>query len=70
MPEPAPYVWRWRSRLPDRFGQACRVLVRGAMNSCLVEFEADGARFITSRNAVRRRPDNPKAGTDARPPAS
>jgi len=47
------YRWRVRTRLPERFGQRCRVLVRGAMNSCLVEFE-DGYRVVTSRNYVRR----------------
>lgn len=46
------YVFRW-NRL-DRKGQTCRVLARGAMNSCLVEFE-DGWRMITSRNAIRRK---------------
>jgi hypothetical protein len=50
-----PYVWAWRSRPADRDrkGERCRVLVRGAMNSALVEFE-DGARFVTSRNGLRR----------------
>jgi hypothetical protein len=47
------YLWRVRTRLPDRFGTRCRVLVRGAMNSCLVEFE-DGYRVVTSRNYVRK----------------
>jgi hypothetical protein len=44
--------WYWRSRLPARHGQPCRVLARGAMNSVLVEF-ADGWRVVTSRHAVR-----------------
>ena len=47
------YVWRVRSRLPARFGQRCRVLVRGRMNSILVEFE-DGYRVVTCRYYVRR----------------
>jgi hypothetical protein len=47
------YRWRVRTRLPERFGQLCRVLVRGGMNSCLVQFE-DGYRVVTSRNYVRR----------------
>lgn len=46
------YVFRW-NRL-DRKGQTCRVMARGAMNSCLVEFE-DGWRMVTSRNALRRK---------------
>ena len=49
-----PYYWFWRTRLPDRKGQPCRVLVRGKMNSALVEFP-DGYRVVTSRFAVRRR---------------
>lgn len=51
--EPWPYVWVWKARLPERRGQRFRVLARGALNACLVEFQ-DGARFITSRNALRR----------------
>ena len=47
------YYWRVRTRLPERFGQRCRVLIRGKMNSCLVEFE-DGYKVITSRNYVRK----------------
>jgi hypothetical protein len=49
-----PLVWWWRARLPGRKGQRCRVLVRGRMNSVLVEFE-DGFRVVTSRFAIRRR---------------
>jgi hypothetical protein len=49
-----PYRWRVRARLPDRFGQRCRVVVRGSMNSALVEFERDGFRVVTSRNYMRR----------------
>lgn len=48
------YRWRVRSRLPERFGEACTVLVRSAMNSCLVRFERDGFLVVTSRNYVRR----------------
>jgi len=49
---PFPYRWRVRTRLADRFGQLCRVLVRGAKNSALVEFE-DGFQVVTSRNYIR-----------------
>lgn len=47
-------VWFWRSRMGerDRKGMRCRVLVRGARNSILVELE-DGEKVITSRYAVR-----------------
>jgi len=47
-----PFVWWWKSHLPERKGQRCAVLVRGNMNSVLVEFE-DGQRVVTSRFAVR-----------------
>lgn len=47
------YYWRVKTRLPERFKQNCRVLVRGRMNSCLVEFE-DGYRVVTSRNFQRK----------------
>ncbi|UFN47136.1 hypothetical protein LPC08_13975 [Roseomonas sp. OT10] len=47
------YRWCWRARLPERHGQPCRMLARGTLNSCLLEFE-DGTRVITSRNAIRR----------------
>ena len=51
--EAYPYVWWWRSRLPDRKGQRCRVTARGSLNSIRVEFP-DGFRVVTSRWAVRR----------------
>jgi len=53
------HIWWWRTRLPERKGQRCRILVRAKrMNSVLVEFE-DGFRVVTSRYAVRRtRPDS------------
>ncbi len=47
------YVWFWRSRLPERKGEPCRVLARGKMNSILVEF-VDGFKVVTSRYAVRK----------------
>jgi hypothetical protein len=50
------HVWYWRAnwmRRIERKGERCRVLVRGAKNSVLVEFE-DGFRVVTSRYAVRR----------------
>ena len=47
------YYWRVRTRLPERFNQACTVLVWGRMNSCLVEF-FDGYKVVTSRNYIRR----------------
>lgn len=49
------HVWRVRKYLPERFGERCRVLVTGRMNSVLVEF-ADGYRVVTSRYFVRKLP--------------
>ncbi len=48
-----PYVWRVRTRLPERFGQRCRMLARGKMNNAMIEFE-DGYKVITSRNYIRK----------------
>lgn len=61
------HIWFWKTRLPDRKGQSCKVLARGALNSIMVEF-ADGFRVITSRYAVRLKASSPK--TLAPPPAS
>ena len=47
------HYWRVKKVLPERYGQKCRVLARGAMNSCAVEFP-DGYRVITSRWYVRK----------------
>lgn len=49
------HYWRVRATLPERYGQPCRVLARGRMNSIRVEF-ADGVQHIVSRYAVRRLP--------------
>jgi hypothetical protein len=48
------YYWRVRRRLPERFGEPCRIVTRGTMNNVLVEF-ADGFRVVTSRWFVRKR---------------
>lgn len=42
-----------RSRMQWK-GRQCRVLVRGAMNSCLVEFIDNGELLNCSRNALRK----------------
>lgn len=47
------HYWRVRTRLPERFGQPCKVTARGAMNSIRVEF-ADGYWVITSRWNIRK----------------
>jgi hypothetical protein len=55
-----PYIWRWGTcggkypELGKRRGQPCRVVARGAMNSCLIRFE-DGVGFVASRNGLKRR---------------
>lgn len=46
-----PYIYRWDRH--GRKGQRCRLLLRGKMNSILVEF-ADGYTMITSGNAIMR----------------
>lgn len=48
-------VWFWRTNLPERKGQLCRIVARGTMNSAQIEFE-DGVRHIVSRFAVRKAP--------------
>ena len=67
---PALYRWAWRTRLPGRYGQTCKLLARGAMNSCLLEFP-DGYRVITSRSGLRRLSPGPLAPAqkDCRPAA-
>ena len=47
-----PLAWYWRARLPERRGQRCRILARGALGSIKVKF-ADGFTMITSCHAVR-----------------
>ena len=47
------HYWRVRKFLPDRFGQQCRIIAVGKMNSVLVEF-ADGYRAVTCRYFVRK----------------
>jgi hypothetical protein len=50
VPIDLPYIYRWNRE--GRKGHPCRLLVRGKMNSILVEF-ADGHRMVTSINAIR-----------------
>ena len=50
------YVYRWgnnpvRAKLK---GRRCKVIARGTLNSCMIEFLDTGDRFITSRNALQR----------------
>lgn len=52
-----PYYWRVKTRLPERFGQPCRISVFGKKNSRLVEFE-DGFKVVTSGNYIRKRKES------------
>ena len=46
--------WRYRRYLPARYGQRCRVLVRGrCLRQIMIEF-ADGVRHVTIDRAVER----------------
>ena len=47
------YAWKNNTKRQGLYGKQCRVLVRGKMNSALVEFE-NGQKEIISRNALRR----------------
>ena len=54
--KPQIYLYRWGNN-PVRAtlkGRRCRIVARGALNSCLIEFLDTGDRFITSRNALQR----------------
>lgn len=52
-----PYVWRVRSRLPERFGQRFRVLIRGGGPA-----QADGA---TDGITVLRKVKYPRRGMNS-----
>ena len=48
-------VWRIKTRLPERKGERCRLLVRGGrINSALIQFERDGAKVVTGQHAFRK----------------
>lgn len=47
-------VWRIRTRLPERFGQRCLLVIRaGKLNSALIEFQ-DKSRVVTGQHAFRK----------------
>ncbi len=48
-------IGKWRMQFK---GRKCRVLHRGNMNSCLVEFCDNGNRLCCSRNALRKFKEN------------
>jgi hypothetical protein len=45
--------WRLRATLPERYGQPCRIVAVGKMNSIGIAF-FDGEQHVVSRYAVRR----------------
>ena len=47
------YAWGNNPKRLTLKGRKCRVVARGKMNSCMVEFE-DGQREVISRNALRK----------------
>lgn len=50
-----PYYYTWKNNIKRRtlYKRRCRILAKGAKNSCLVEFE-NGQREVISRNAIRK----------------
>ena len=53
------YAWGPRFEVPglpvlSRKDEVCRVLLRGRMNSALVEFVSDGFTAVVSRNSLRK----------------
>ena len=48
------YSWKNNSKRETLYKRACRVVARGRMNSCLIEFFDNKQRECVSRNAVKR----------------
>jgi hypothetical protein len=48
------YAWANNARRRELQGRRCRILVRGRMNTVLVEFLDNGERVTTSTRALRR----------------
>ena len=46
------YAWKNNEKRQKLYKRICRVVARGRMNSCLIEFE-NGQREVVSRNAVK-----------------
>ncbi len=49
------YIYNWANNDKRKTlkGRKCRVIYRGRMNSCLVEFE-NGQKEVISRNALKK----------------
>ena len=50
------YTFRWGNNHIRKAmqGRVCRVIARGKMNSCCIQFVNNGQREIVSRNAIRK----------------
>ena len=48
------YCWGNNEKRVTMKDRLCRVLTRGKMNSCLIEFTNNNQREIVSRNAIRK----------------
>ena len=51
------YCWKNNEKRATLYNRQCRVLARGALNSCKVKFLDNGQQEIVSRNALRRTTD-------------
>jgi hypothetical protein len=47
--------WIGRRYLPERWGERCRIVIKGRGRAALVEFE-DGSRYRTEVSLLRRLP--------------
>ncbi|MHC4501555.1 MAG: tudor domain-containing protein [Planctomycetota bacterium] len=56
------YKYRWgnNAKRAKMKGRICRVLARGRMNSCRIQFVDNGEESIVSRNALRKSTDAAK----------
>lgn len=56
------YAWGNNPRREEMRGRVCRVVCRGRLNSCLVEFVDNRQREVISRHALRKRRDGQACG--------
>lgn len=48
-----PYVWRWRTVMPERCGRRCRIVEHRKGQKVVIEFE-DGIQVLARRVALRK----------------
>jgi len=48
------YCWGNNEKRLTMKGRTCKVLARGKLNSCLIEFTDNRQREVVSRNSLRR----------------